>query len=257
MFGIDDAILFGVGGSLLGGFLNNESASDRQDSANQFSAQQYATRYQTTVKDMKAAGLNPMLAYSGISGSAPTGAISSSPGYSDLGDSYNKSRLMSEQARVASAQVANIEADTENKAAQANLWNAQASQATASASQSTASVAFVQAQTDKVLEEIKNIPKEGDRIVAAAEQLRRLAGLQWQQQVTESQRPGQIAADTALSRSQAVQAEAVTRKVLAEAGLLDLDAEAAARLGNLGRTSKELKPVIDTIFNVLRMYRSK
>ena len=242
--------VIGVGGSLLGGFLNNESASDRQDSANQFSAQQYATRYQTTVKDLKAAGLNPMLAYSGISGSAPTGAISSSPGYSDFGQVYNASR-------VASAQVANIEADTENKAAQANLWNAQASQATASASQSTASVGFVQAQTDKVIEEIKNIPKEGDRIVAAAEQLRKLAGLQWQQQLTESQRPGQIAADTALSRSQAVQAEAVTRKVLAEAGLLDLDAEAAARLGNLGRTSKELKPVIDTIFNVLRLYRSK
>lgn len=237
-------------GDLLTGWVNNEYAEDRQYQAQNFSAQQYATRYQTTVKDLQAAGLNPMLAYGQGPGSSPSGTVASSNATPSLGSSLNA-------ARLTSAQVANIEADTQNKAAQANLWNAQASAATASASQSNASVGFVQAQTDKVLEEIKNIPKEGDRIVAAAEQLRKLAGLQWQQQLTESQRPGQIAADTALSRAQAVQAEAVTRKVLAEAGLLDLDAEAAARLGNLGRTSKELKPVIDTIFNVLRMYRSK
>ena len=243
MFGIDDAILVGVGGSLIGGMLNNSAASDRQDSANAFSAQQFATRYQTTVKDMAAAGLNPMLAYSGISGSAPTGSIASSAGYPDFGQVYNASR-------VASAQVANIEADTENKAAQANLWNAQASQAQASASQSNASVSLVQAQTDKVVAEIKNIPAEYDRLVAAAENLRRQSGLYFQQQVTESQRPAAVQADIR-------QTEAVTRKVLSETNLLDLDINAANRLENLGRTSKELKPVIDTILSIVRTSRSK
>ena len=38
-----------LGSKLLGGFLDNQSATDRQEAAQQFSAQQYATRYQTQV----------------------------------------------------------------------------------------------------------------------------------------------------------------------------------------------------------------
>ena len=67
MFGIDDAIIAaGIGGtlSLIGGQMSNDARADQANRANAFSAQQFATRYQTTVKDMKAAGLNPMLAYS-------------------------------------------------------------------------------------------------------------------------------------------------------------------------------------------------
>ena len=51
----------------------NTAAQQRQDQANAFNAQQYATRYQTTVKDLAAAGLNPMLAYGQGPGSAPQG----------------------------------------------------------------------------------------------------------------------------------------------------------------------------------------
>lgn len=247
--GLFDTVL-GVGGSLLGGVLNNVAASDRQDSANAFSAQQYATRYQTTTKDMQAAGLNPMLAYSGISGSAPTGAIASSAGYPDPGQAYNASR-------VASAQVANIEADTENKSAQANLWNAQASAAIASASASTASVGQINATTDKIVAETKNIPLEGDRLVRVAEMLRAQASLMGQQQVTESQKPDLIRSQVGLTQSQSVNLEAVTRKVLSETGLLDLDLDAAHKLSNLGRTSKEMKPVVDTILGVIRAYKSR
>ena len=126
MFGIDDAIIAGVGGSLLSGFLNNSAASDRQSNAQGFSAQQFATRYQTTTADMKAAGLNPMLAYQQGGGNAPTSSAASSSGYPDVGAAYNASKM-------ASAQAANIEADTSNKAAQAELWRAQAGAANASA----------------------------------------------------------------------------------------------------------------------------
>jgi len=59
------------------GFLGAERANDSREKiaaeANAFAAQQYATRYQTTVKDLTAAGLNPMLAYSQGAGSAPSG----------------------------------------------------------------------------------------------------------------------------------------------------------------------------------------
>ena len=51
----------------------NAAAMARQAEANAFNAQQYQTRYQTTVKDLQLAGLNPMLAYSQGPGTAPTG----------------------------------------------------------------------------------------------------------------------------------------------------------------------------------------
>ena len=76
MFGIDDAIIAaGVGGglSLIGGMMGNDARAAQAREANAFSAQQFATRYQTTVKDMEAAGLNPMLAYSQGGGSPPSG----------------------------------------------------------------------------------------------------------------------------------------------------------------------------------------
>ncbi len=56
----------------LGTQSTNEANQDIAASNNQWSAQQYAKRYQTQVADLKAAGLNPMLAYSQSPGSAPT-----------------------------------------------------------------------------------------------------------------------------------------------------------------------------------------
>lgn len=65
----------GIIGSVLGYMGTQDTNASREriaDQANAFSAQQFATRYQTTVKDMEAAGLNPMLAYSQGGGSPPT-----------------------------------------------------------------------------------------------------------------------------------------------------------------------------------------
>lgn len=50
----------------------NEANADIAASNNAWSANQYASRYQTMVNDLKAAGLNPMLAYSQSPGSAPS-----------------------------------------------------------------------------------------------------------------------------------------------------------------------------------------
>ena len=85
MFGIDDAVLATVAapvlGSLVGGGLSmigqnktNQTNMDLANQANAFSADQFATRYQTTVKDLEAAGLNPMLAY-GQGGGSPPSAV--------------------------------------------------------------------------------------------------------------------------------------------------------------------------------------
>lgn len=58
--------------SFIGGQQTNQANIDIANANNQWSAQQYATRYQTQVKDLEAAGLNPMLAYMQSPGSAPT-----------------------------------------------------------------------------------------------------------------------------------------------------------------------------------------
>jgi len=231
MFGIDDAIIGSVGGALMSGLLNNSAASARQDSAQDFSAEQYATRYQTSVADMKAAGLNPMLAYGGLSGSSPTSSAASSAGTPDLGAAYLQSKMNT-------AQVANIQADTENKKASADLIEAQAMNQRASAGAATASVGQINATVDKIREEIKNIPSEGQRIRQAAQMLSQQSTLMAQQ--GESQ--GVIRRHL----------EAMIAKLRSETTLLNLDASAAESLDNLGRTSKELKPVVDIIRGLIR-----
>lgn len=65
--------LLGGAGKAATTWYQNRQAAKQQHEAQDFSAQQYATRYQTQVKDMKKAGLNPMLAAGASPGSAPTG----------------------------------------------------------------------------------------------------------------------------------------------------------------------------------------
>jgi hypothetical protein len=117
----------GIG--LVGSQMTNQSNTDIANSANSaaqqlaaqnnaFNAQQYATRYQTTVKDLSAAGLNPMLAYGQGAGSpiqaqaapvnvpaprvnslanAAQGALSASMNAADL-------KLKAEQVKATNAQ---------------------------------------------------------------------------------------------------------------------------------------------------------
>lgn len=81
MFGIDDAILVGAAGSVIGGFLSSQGQKDAnktnmQIAANQMKFQERMdnTKWQRQRKDMIAAGINPMLAVSQGVTSAPQGA---------------------------------------------------------------------------------------------------------------------------------------------------------------------------------------
>jgi len=122
-----------AGAGLAGGILTNIANADRADAANAWSAQQYAKRYQVMTADMKAAGLNPMLAYTQNAGSAPT------------------------------AQQVTFQ-NPMSAATQGYQQMAQGDQSIASASQAQAQVNLVEANVDKVKEEIKNIPLEGRRL---------------------------------------------------------------------------------------------
>lgn len=230
MFGIDDMAIATVGGSLVSGLLNNSAASSRQDDAQQFSAQQYASRYQTTVRDMEAAGLNPMLAYGGISGSSPTSSAASSAGVPDLGQSINASRM-------ASAQVANVAADTENKKAQAALIEAQTTETLASAQHKGSLVSNTEALTGKIIKETRNLDNENIRLEAVINNLAEHTALMRQQGKTELQRTQEI--------------QQVVRKLKLENAITQADYDAMVNTGFVGRLAREVKPIADMTTDVM------
>ena len=71
LFGIDDAIIGAVGGSLVSGLFGSKQASDNRD----FQAQMSNTAYTRAVADMKNAGINPILAGKFGGASTPQGAM--------------------------------------------------------------------------------------------------------------------------------------------------------------------------------------
>lgn len=83
--------------------LNQRYALKRQHEAQDFSAEQYAKRYQTQTADMKKAGINPMLAVNQGPGSAPSSSAASGGGQADFTG-----------AETQSAQRSKMEAETKN-----------------------------------------------------------------------------------------------------------------------------------------------
>jgi hypothetical protein len=230
--------LIAAGGDILGGILSSQASQRRQEDAQNFSAQQFATRYQTTTADMKAAGLNPMLAYS-QGGGSPAGGTSASGGdFGRPGSSYVNADL---QTKMNSAQVANIEADTLNKRAQAGLIEAQISQTGASADSLRSGINVMDAQFKEIVSRTENYPLEGQRLKTLVHQLAASANLMLEQGLTQVTVRNQLSA--------------LIGKLKSETKLLDLDYQAADSLGNIGREAGQLKPIIDVLLQVLKIRR--
>lgn len=264
---------FSLGGSLVTGWLNNQYAEDRQNAAQDFSAKQYATRYQTQVADMKAAGLNPMLAYTQAPGNAPGGIVGSSNATPDLGASINQSRQagasesQAESAKtLTSAQAANINADTANKVKQGDLLEAQAAAQWASAYQSHAQVNLINATVDKTVQEVSNLKSSQEQIIAVVANLhaereklikegRNLDDVQKQIKATTYKLMAELPvlrSETARNMAAAMASTAQAGKAGAETSLLHLDKEARDRLNNIGGTAAAAKPIFDILSTVLR-----
>lgn len=104
--------------NFLGTQLTNQATADRADSSNEWSAAQYASRYQTMTKDLQAAGLNPMLAYSQSPGASPSAQqVQFQNPMASATEAYHKSA----ERDLMSAQISNINADSQLKANQAKL----------------------------------------------------------------------------------------------------------------------------------------
>lgn len=144
-------LLGGIGDDLLG-------RDDAEDAAQQQMAQARTLRqtaYQDTTKDLQAAGLNPMLAYS-------NGATSAS-----MPTLNNKGQSAATQ-NSAHATMENLKADTENKAASRDLLEAQAAEVrsripmnTNSAVNTEQQTKNLQVQADKIREEITLVMRQG------------------------------------------------------------------------------------------------
>ncbi|WNK13568.1 MAG: DNA pilot protein [Microvirus sp.] len=248
MFGIDDAIIgAGISGiaSYFGGQSRNQAQAEQANSANEFSAKQFATRYQTTTADMQAAGLNPMLAYSQGGGSPPTGQQASvSDAISPAVESARSSYAVGNQAKLIGAQVEATKASAEASSAQAAKTRAETELVNplaaadidfkhSSAGSARQNIEFLRTQASKIIEEIKNIPLEGDRLKALVRNLASSADLLDKQGLTEIQKR--------------VQMEALARKTFNEADLSMLDVKSATDFSNIGRDAAQIKPILDLL----------
>lgn len=94
-----------VAGSLFGSAVQNHYNSANAAQANAWNVENYKHRYQWAVDDMRAAGLNPILAATNGVGGSIAGASAASVGMSDIGSTMNSAR----SASAAERQAKNVE----------------------------------------------------------------------------------------------------------------------------------------------------
>lgn len=90
-----------VAGSVIGSAVQNHYNSANAAQANAWNVENYKHRYQWAVDDMRAAGLNPILAATNGIGGSISGASAASVGMSDIGSTMNSAKAASAAERQA------------------------------------------------------------------------------------------------------------------------------------------------------------
>lgn len=155
MFGLDDLVTGGL--SLIGNLFSQSKTDERQEKAQQFNAEQAeinrnfqermsSTAYQRGMQDMKAGGLNPILAYQKGPASSPTGAMASTT-FTPANDVITPAVNSAMASKRLNADVDNLIQTNQNLKSQNELLQAQRLQTNADTVRSIASTDAVRAET--------------------------------------------------------------------------------------------------------------
>ena len=163
--------LIAGGASLLGGVLGNQANSAQADRNNDFQARMSDTAYQRAVADMKAAGLNPMLAYGQGGASSPSGTPAQMQNVIGpaISSALETRRLSKEIDAVDSQKTVNDETAEEKRTAQDLNKSLEATQATVQM-QNIANAKAAQAQLEKIQAEMPAIRAEVEARTKQAQQ---------------------------------------------------------------------------------------